>query len=77
MRPDPLLTPARSRNGRQVCKFSDTQSSAMQKGIKFAKEVLEAYGCQVVVVLTYSNTKSLGHLASCEEEFQTLKSLVR
>jgi hypothetical protein len=27
-------------------------------------------------VLTYSNTKSLGHLASCEEEFQTLKSLV-
>lgn len=60
-----------------VCKFSDTQSSAMQKGIKFAKEVLEAYGCQVVVVLTYSNTKSLGHLASCEEEFQTLKSLRR
>jgi hypothetical protein len=47
VRPDPLLTSARSRSVRQVCKFSDTQSSAMQKGIKFAKEVLEAYGCQV------------------------------
>ncbi len=47
----------------------------MKQAAQFVKEVSALYKCQVVVILTYSNTTSLGHLATCEEEFQKLRKL--
>lgn len=55
-----------------VCKFSDSQSGVMHRVMSTAREMRATYGCNILVVLTFANSKNLQLLPSAETEFRQL-----